>query len=285
MIAKVICAGPTREVALARLRQTLDETRVLGVRTNVGFLSRLVGHADFVGGKFDTGFIDARLDSLVETATPPALLALAAFAWIELLKRESDAPGQRSTDERISPWDARDGWTLGSVRRDWLHLAVNGCDMKLVIHRGGAEDRVEIIAEDTDAAVSISDVNVGRGRITAKADGREIAADLSFADGRVWLAFAGHHLEIRAQDLLARDADEAGGGGFVRAPMSGKIIKIDVSPGANVRKGDRLAVLEAMKMEHSLVASADGTVTELGAGEGEQVDEGQMLIILEIAAS
>ena len=100
---------------------------------------------------------------------------------------------------------------------------------------------------------------------------------------RVWIARGGHHLEVRAQDLLARDVDDAAGGGLVRAPMSGKIIKIDVDTGGTVRKGDRLAVLEAMKMEHSLVAGADGTIKELGAGEGDQVEEGQMLIVLEVA--
>ena len=74
MIAKVICAAPTRAAALSKLRQTLDGTRVLGVRTNVGFLSRLVGHADFASGDFDTGFIDTRLDTLVDAKTPTALL-------------------------------------------------------------------------------------------------------------------------------------------------------------------------------------------------------------------
>ncbi len=283
MIAKVICAGPTREIALARLRQTLDETRVLGLRTNVGFLSRLVGHPDFISGKFDTGFIDARMDTLVDAETPTALLALGAYGWVEFLKRRGHEAGQRSTDERISPWDARDGWVLGGGRRDWLHLMVNGTDTRIVIHRGDAEDRVEVVTEEASASAAVTGVSVGNERVTGSVDGEDASAEYIFTESRLWLAAGGHQLEIRAQDLLARDADQEGGGGLVRAPMSGKIIKIDVAAGTIVRKGDRLAVLEAMKMEHTLVASADGTVSELGAGEGDQVDEGQMLIALEIA--
>ena len=283
MIAKVICSGPTREAALTRLRQTLEQTRVLGVRTNVGFLSRLVGHPDFVSGKFDTGFIDAKLDSLVDTETPISLLALGAYAWVEFLKRLGDSPADRSTDERTSPWDARDGWVLGAGRRDWLHVNVNGADAALTIHRNGAQDRVEVAREEASATVTACAITIGPNRIAGSIDGTTFSADYTMTEGRVWLAADGHHLEIRSQDLLARDADHEGGGGMVRAPMSGKVIKIDVAPGASVSKGDRLAVLEAMKMEHSLVASADGTVRELGAGEGDQVDEGQMLITLEVA--
>jgi len=285
MIAKVICAGQTREAALARLRSALDETRVLGLRTNLGFLSRLAGHPEFVAGRFDTGFIDARIGDLVDARTPTGLLGLAAYAWIAFLHRRDAAPGRRSTEEACSPWDARDGWVLGGGRRDWLHLTVNGTDMTLVLHRGEGGDRVDVRAADDTVSVEIEGVRLGPSTITATADGAPVSATYTFTESRLWLAAGGHHLEVREQDLLARDADEEAGGGFVRAPMSGKIIKIDVAAGAAVRKGDRLAILEAMKMEHSLHASADGTVAELGAGEGDQVDEGQVLISLEVAGT
>lgn len=282
MIAKVICWGETRKVALARLQRTLNETRILGLRTNVGFLNRLAGHEDFAGGRFDTGFIDARLDTLVDAETPPGLVALAAYGWIEHLRRDGGRPGQRLTDELSSPWDMRNGWTLGGDRRDWLHLVINGIETQIVIHRGAEEDRVVITTSDNETSVNIVSVVAGDERICAVVDGSDLFADFTVTPDRVWIAHAGHHLEVRAQDLLARSADDAAGGGLVRAPMSGKIIKIDVETGSTVRKGDRLAVLEAMKMEHSLVAGADGTIKELGAGEGDQVEEGQMLIVLEL---
>lgn len=281
MIAKVICSGPTRDVALARLRQTLDETRVLGLRTNVGFLSRLVGHPDFVSGEFDTSFIDTRIDEIVDREAAGPLTALAGYAWIAFCNNQSGAPKRGLATDPQSPWDAREGWVLGGGRRDWLHLNVNKTDIKLIIHRGADEDRVEMVSDDATSTVTVSSVMVENGSLTGIVDGEAVEAYFRFTPERVWLASGGTHLEVQGQDLLARDVDEAAGGGQVRAPMSGKIIKIDVSAGDAVRKGDRLAVLEAMKMEHSLLANADGTVKELGSAEGDQVEEGQMLFALE----
>ena len=283
MIAKVICWGRSREGALARLKRTLDATDVLGVRTNVGFLSALAGHEDFIAGKFDTHFIDDNIADLVAPETPSWALGLAAYAWIEALRRAARMPGKRSTAEAVSPWDCRNGWALGPNRRDWLYLVVNGTETRIAVHRGGTPERIDIEQDGDSRSITMDAVDLAADRIAATVDGDRVSATLAFTDGRVWLAAGGHHLEVRAQDLLARDAEDAGGGGIVRAPMSGKLIKLDVVAGGAVRKGDRLAVLEAMKMEHSLHAGADGEVRELGAGEGDQVEEGQLLIALEVS--
>ena len=281
MIAKVICSGPDRTVALARLKETLDHTRVLGLRTNVGFLSALAGHPDFVSGRFDTAFIDQRIDELVDSDAVGPLTALAACLWIEGLRRRESGAERGLSKAPPSPFDDRSGWVLGQGRRDWLHLVVNGTDTTIVIHRDGDTDRVDLTVDGATRTLALSEPEIDSAAARAVIDGTQVDAYWKLTRDRLWVASGGTHLEVRAQDLLARDADEAGGGGQLRAPMSGKIIKIDAAEGANVRKGDRLVVLEAMKMEHSLHAGADGVVKELGAAEGDQVDEGQVLIVLD----
>ena len=88
-------------------------------------------------------------------------------------------------------------------------------------------------------------------------------------------------MEAGFQDLTARDEDGGAGGALVRAPMSGRLIGLAVREGQNVAAGDPVAILEAMKMEHTLTAGLDAKVVEVNAAEGDQVEEGQVLVVLE----
>jgi 3-methylcrotonyl-CoA carboxylase alpha subunit len=278
MIAKLICHGPTRAAALAGLARALDETTVIGLRSNLGFLARTVRHPEFAAARFDTHFIDTHLDALVDKTPFLPALALLGPAWIAMQAAQADT----RTDEPRSPWNARAGWTLGSVRRERLHLTVNGRDITIDMDRGRNAHTVIVSGEGIDMTAQVGGFQFSHEAIAATVDGDSVSARIAIVGVALFALSHGRHMEVRAQDLLARAADEAGGGNQVRAPMSGKLIKLNVEQGASVKKGQPLAVLEAMKMEHTLLAGVDGTVAELGAGAGDQVAEGQMLITLEL---
>jgi 3-methylcrotonyl-CoA carboxylase alpha subunit len=276
MIAKLIAWGTSRQAALTRLARALERTEVAGLRSNIGFLERLVRHPDFAAGQIDTGFIDGHLDELVEEALPPALMALAAEAW--LLKDGNACPA--------SPWQRTDGWRLGGLPRTaTLHLLFNGAPTTVAMAWADGGKSLSISGEGFSHELELADVRSDAAHIEALVDGHRVRAAVAGDPqrGRLFVAGLGRHVEVAGLDLLRRDPDENLQSASLAAPMSGKIVRVFVKPGDIVSKGDRLLVLEAMKMEHAMTAGFDAVVTSLAAGEGEQVAEGQVLAVLEAA--
>jgi 3-methylcrotonyl-CoA carboxylase alpha subunit len=246
MLAKVIAHGRDRGEALHRLRAALAATEVAGVASNVEFLRRICESRAFREADLDTHLIERHRDELLapRRALPAEVLQAAAEA--ELRHEESSARTQarRSGDPR-SPWHSVDGWRLNG----------ESCHEFVFIHEG-AEHRVRV-----DPA--------------AKIHARCVR------DGRNWHVFhEGERWTLALKDPLAGlDLDAASGS--LAAPMPGRVVKLLVERGAKVAKGQALLILEAMKMEHTIVAPAEGTVAEVHCAEGEQVLEGIELIRLD----
>jgi 3-methylcrotonyl-CoA carboxylase alpha subunit len=259
MIAKVIALGATREAALDRLAAALDDTVVIGPRVNTPFLRALVTHPRFRAEKFDTGFIAAHLAELI-AVDPVEAMQAAADGVLFLLERERRRVAQRAVDASVSwpsPWAADDGFSLGPPRRLTFAVVVDG-DTRQAVATWGA-DGVHV---RVDAALARHN-----DRIFETGDGVIVAARRP------------HHVAFRR-------ADAAGGAPVgedaARAPMNGKVIAVLVAPGQAVKLGARVAVMEAMKMEHSLAAPRDGTVADV-ATVGAQVNEGDAVVRLEPA--
>lgn len=251
MIAKIITQGPTRAIALRALETALVDTEVAGTVTNIDFLIALTRHEGFRKGEVDTGLIARDLDQLLDQAEPsPETRALAALGVAGL-----HDPGVRG------------GVTLWSPLR------------RTVTWEGG-EGVVEVLGP-------------GAARVTL--DGT--AHDVLWQGERWWVngsprrsrivthpagvsVFGGRSLTLVPQDPLDRQT-EAAGSGLTLSPMPGLVKAVFVSAGQQVSAGDRLAVLEAMKMEHTLTAARDGTVAEVLAAAGDQVEAGAPLIRLE----
>ncbi|HUF45493.1 MAG TPA: biotin/lipoyl-containing protein, partial [Aestuariivirgaceae bacterium] len=284
MIAKLIAWGTSRQAALTRLARALSRTEILGLRSNLGFLERLVRHPGFAAaeidtGFIDTGFIDGHIGELVDEALQPALVALAAEAWLQGL-------GERN-DEPASPWQRMDGWRLAGLPRTAIvHLLLNGAPVKIEIAWHGEAKRLGISGEGYGYEVELCDVRREKARLEALVAGRRVHASVARDPERqrLFVAGLGRHIEVAALDLLERDPDEGVQSATLAAPMSGKVVRVFVKPGDVVKKGDRLLILEAMKMEHAMTAGFDAVVSALAAGEGEQVAEGQVLAVLEAAA-
>ena len=281
MIAKVIAWGEDRSVAVRRLAQGLASYRIAGLATNRDFLVRLLRHSAFAGGEIDTGFIERRRADLIPPAAPASVAALAAASLALLLNdAETAAAAAAAGGDPHSPWRRRDGWRLnGDTYRDlrWR----DGEAERSVRVRYRREDydleidgaRVEARAArelDGDLALSLDGV---RMRLGVARDGNEVTV---IADDGTW--------RLRYIDPLAARATASASGGRLTAPMPGRVAQVLIAAGGAVKRGQALMVLEAMKMEHTIAAPADGTVERVHFAPGDLVEEGAELIAFSAAA-
>ncbi|WP_127109776.1 acetyl/propionyl/methylcrotonyl-CoA carboxylase subunit alpha [Pararhodobacter zhoushanensis] len=253
MIAKVITHGATRAIALSKLRAALEGTQVAGSVTNLAFLGALTRHQGFRAGEVDTGLIGRDLDALTaEPAIADATVALAALA----------AMGAGQGDLQ--------GFAL------WTPLW-----QTVVLERGEARWDCAVARVGKEWAVRVGDATLSAERRAGAwwIDGQRAASDAQVV-GNTVSVFGAHTVQFTRPDPLAVDADAGAGAGIVLAPMPGMVKAVFVNAGDVVEKGARLAILEAMKMEHTLTAGRDGTVAEVLAKAGQQVEAGAALIAL-----
>ena len=259
MIAKLIVHAATRAEALRMLLKELDNAVVIGPKTNLAFLSALMRSPEVADGAFDTGFIDAHLQRLGAAPHPPDARAVLAAAKLLIARRDASRPSPIGPHD---PWGLANSFELVGARRLGLDVMIDGRPERL--HVIGAGDRA------LEAA----------GRAPPSADGPEITL-FETAEGAY--AFAGgRQAFVELIDPLERSAGgpEEGDGG-VRAPMNGRIAALFVDEGDTVEAGQRLAVVEAMKMEHALTAPFAGVVRDLVTTLGDQVEMGERIMRVE----
>ena len=256
MIAKVITHGPTRAVALSRLAAALKGTEVAGTVTNLAFLGALARHEGFARGEMDTGLIARDIDRLVvPPVAGPREAALAVLAALDLLEAVAGE--------------------VGFVLWQPLEREVR------LVHEGA-----EIVVRLRSLGPDAHDLQMGESIVEARRVGGRWRLDGQPApgvavDGRRITVFAQHGLGFDLVDPLAREGAAGGNAALIEAPMPGLVKAVYARTGQTVAKGDRLAVLEAMKMEHSLLAARDGVVAEVLVSAGEQVTAGAALVRLE----
>jgi 3-methylcrotonyl-CoA carboxylase alpha subunit len=260
LIAKVIAHGATRRAALEALASALDRTLVAGPNTNLAFLAALCRAEDFRKAQFDTGFIDRNLAAL--GAVPKeADRAAAAKGVAQLLAREAKriaARVQSASEEATSPWNSLDGFQLCGARAVSIPVSIHGAPAS------------------ASASYGPQGISVAIDGIPAAPDARAFEAE-----NAVYVLHHGRQTVVRIKDFEAIDVEHLDTGGLIVAPMHGKVLAILVRPGASVSRGQRLAVIEAMKMEHALIAPFDGTVGEILATPGGQLAEGAKVMTIE----
>ncbi|MEZ5661832.1 MAG: acetyl/propionyl/methylcrotonyl-CoA carboxylase subunit alpha [Burkholderiaceae bacterium] len=286
MIAKIIVHGPTREAALNRLSLALARAEVSGTVTNLAFLGALSRHAGFARGEVDTGLIERDLAGLSTHAAISDVLR--AVAAVVAAGHHAGGPATREAQGAAprdpllgagsaGPWGTRGGWRLWSSDRQAVCFAegetlmdaqieVVGSD-RFVVTVGGITTPLSILARDgNEMRVAAADAQY-RIRVADHEDRFE----LFLGQGRHGFARI---------DRLAGEEEGGAGGDSVVSPMTGLVKVVEVAVGDKVRQGQRLVVLEAMKMEHSLTAPRDGEVGEVTVGAGTQVEEGSLLVAL-----
>ena len=261
MIAKLVARAPTRAGALERLAKALDATAIAGVRTNVPFLASLCRAAAFRDGKVDTGFIDRSLAALGAIPREPdsAAAALGAASLLEGRRaRDATTEAENAAAEDYSPWSTSDGFQLGGARDVALPLVVDGED---------AEARISYGKDGASLTVA---------GVAPASDGR-----VFFSAEDAFVLRAGRQTRVRIKDFSASSMQAAGGDNVIKAPMHGRVLAVLAAIGERVVFGQRLAVIEAMKMEHTLRAPFAGIVRELSVSTGAQVVEGAPIMVLE----
>jgi 3-methylcrotonyl-CoA carboxylase alpha subunit len=278
MIAKLIVHGATREEALAKLDRALSETQIVGLATNVQFLRHVVSTESFTKAKLDTALIQREEKTLFnQEKVPLARTAAAYIAHVLIAERE-----KQSHD----PFSKRDGWRAygESARRfafEWHEQTVNaeltylhdGAMLLKVMQgdvviqgvlsceRGADNDGVKLSFADERFTASVHAFSHEKGQL----------AHIFTAQGATKIVVIDPFIQIAEGDAHA---------GRLTAPMPGKVVSFAVKAGDAVKAGQTLAVMEAMKMEHTIAAPKDGVIAEIMYAPGDQVMDGAELLKL-----
>lgn len=271
MLGKLIAWGENREEARLRLLAMLDETSVGGVRTNLAFLRRVIGHPAFAAAELDTGFIPRHEAELMRT---PGELSDPFWQLAGELFVQSE-PAKVREDDLHSPWAKRDGLRFGMPARIGVHLQCNG-ESRLV-HIDANARRSELACESTSSETAFAS-KLAPTKAEASRQPKAIRKGRT-----LYLEWNGELQAVTAFDPIAEvEASHQHHGGMT-APMNGSIVRVLVEAGQHVEAGTTLVVLEAMKMEHSIRSQQAGVVKSLFCAEGDMVNEGAVLLEMEDA--
>jgi 3-methylcrotonyl-CoA carboxylase alpha subunit len=274
MVAKLIVHGQTREEALARLDEALAQIRIVGLSTNVQFLRYVTRSPSFAQANLDTALIQ-REEAVLFNQEPVGLPMAAAAAIAQTLLAEKAAEG-------ADPFSRRDGWQSHGVTVRRFEFEFHGEAAKAsltCLHDGGLQLSVGEVAGPLVFSQGGQGTDIqGAQGIDIQFAGQRLTAEV-FTQGEADYVFTSRGAtQITAIDLLAHAGETHAEGGRLTAPMPGKVVSFAVKAGDKVAKGQPLAVMEAMKMEHTIAAPADGTVLELLYAPGDQVAEGAELL-------
>jgi 3-methylcrotonyl-CoA carboxylase alpha subunit len=258
MIGKLIAHGPTREAALTRLADALSRTQLKGLVTNLSFLTELATAPEFTAGVMDTALIERHLAGQPSREAPPLLaIAGAVLAW---LGRLTPAPEQSLFSE------LRGFQLWGGSRR--LSLFCSTQELALDITEEGKTIHVSHGSE----TLSVTLMRSTADEMWLSQEDRVSRLLWQRDDGRVTITLEGQRFTF-ARAVCAEEVPDAQGTQLVTSPVPGRLSKFLVQSGDDVKMGDVVAVVEAMKTEFTLKAEASGPV-HLLAAEGEQVKEG-----------
>ena len=270
MVAKLIVHGDTREEALARLDTALAQTHIVGLSTNVQFLRHVARSPSFAKADLDTALIQ-REEALLFRQEPVGLPMAAAAAVARQLLDERALEG-------ADPFSRRDGWHSHGVMQRHFAFEFHGAPGTAVLTYGhGGSLHLALVDGEVQVAGPLVFAETAQG-IDVQFEGQRMTAAV-YAQGELDHVFTGRGAtQILSIDLLAHAGEAQAEGGRLTAPMPGKVVSFAVKAGDKVSKGQPLAVMEAMKMEHTIAAPADGTVQELLYAPGDQVSEGAELL-------
>ncbi len=284
MLAKLITSGETRVEAVERGLRALRRFAVLGVTTNIAFLGRVLDHPSFREGDLSTGFVAEHLSNVAHSSPTPSTpheVVLLAALW--------GATAPLTLPDQPDPWRTTSGWSGGTGLSP--RYTTGGVEDVVVLARtrpGGWSATVgDALYEVVSTVRDHGAVEVGGLTVTLE-DGRVVRGHVAPAGATVLVSYIGATYILRLEgppdlDRLGGSAQGAGHGGesALTAPMPGTIVRVLVREGDTVKAGRRLAVLEAMKMEHAIEAPYDGVVRAVTHQEGDLVAAGDRLIELE----
>ncbi len=267
MLGKVIASGASREAARRALVSALDDTAILGLTTNVGFVRQLVASAAFRDSGIDTGWLDAHPEEFA-LATPVPAWCLAAWSV-----------AAASTADPSQPFGVGDGWRLGAPP--------GAVPIVLTAHEGDTRllsvDLAAGVIAGPHSARDVTSLGETDGLVRLQIGSEVHGGRVLLRPHEVLVAYRGQTYAFARPDAFAPGRTAATTTGRISAPMPGTVLAVHVAAGSAVDEGEALAVMEAMKMELALKAPFAGTVTEVNVVAGDLVDLGARLFVVTAA--
>ncbi|MGY3040610.1 3-methylcrotonyl-CoA carboxylase alpha subunit [Rhodanobacter sp. TND4EL1] len=273
MIAKLIVYDETRAQALQRLREALAASEIIGPKSNIGFLERLVRHPAVVEGHIDTGYLDRHLEEFLVGDVPPTDNVLFAAATAMLLGDESHVASAAADPH--SPWASADAWRIGHAGK--RIVALTWREQRFEIEARGHAGDYQLHHGET--ACDVRGAKLLEHDLSARFDGESRRVPLHSDATHVLLHDAnGQRYSFARATAFAWESSDAAGGNQVIAPMPGRIVLVKARAGDTVEQGQELLVMEAMKMELALKAPRAGTIESMNATQGEFVEADAVLV-------
>jgi 3-methylcrotonyl-CoA carboxylase alpha subunit len=278
MIAKLIVHAPDRAAAVRRLGAALADCEIAGVQTNLALLRAIAENAEFGAGGIDTGFLGRNPD-LLRPATaefPPAAIAAVTLAVLA----RPDPYGAQTNADAHSPWSARDSWRLNL--RGSRTVTLRHDDTTITVTASATHDTHRL---QWDGADHVAAAVIAGARMTLRLDDATLPASILDLSDRIIAIVDGVSHSFDIVDPLAPPSAANAAGGRTVAPIPGRIASVLVAPGDAVKRAQPLVVMEAMKMELTLSATADGVVAEVRCRVGDMVEDGWELVTFTDAES
>ncbi|AMN48817.1 acetyl/propionyl/methylcrotonyl-CoA carboxylase subunit alpha [Psychrobacter sp. P2G3] len=309
MIAKLIVHAPTREQALAKLDRALGQTRIVGLPTNVAFLRYILNTESFSQANLDTALIEREADELFNQhplqLSTLAVTAIAQQLASEVIAQDADAdPFSKPTGFRAYNAYARsfsliyDEQAYSARISNWHNAhysdskksAENTSSFTLVIEKeiasNDTQDNVNVAAQTESVYEGeVSYASSDSHNHTLWLDGVRTNAQSWVHNETVYVFTDSGRDEITLIDIMAHVGEESAAVGSLKSPMPGQVVAFKVAVGDSVKKGEPLAVIEAMKIEHTITAPTDGVVAELLFAAGDSVADGDELLRIDTEAS
>ena len=281
MIAKLIVWDENRDKALSRLTKALKEYRISGMTTNLDFLYNLASSKPFREADLDTGFIEKHHADIFHDSDQDIENDLPLAALYLVLEREArSAVRAAASGDPGSPWHATNAWRLNEPHVHQFSLVFREREFLVAVEQLSSAPRYAItMGERTVQAQGTLNGTL----LQANIDGYQLQATIAEHDGSYSLYTPDSALTFQIATPDLGDVTDTGSDNDLLAPMNGTMVTLLAQPGEQVKKDDALLIMEAMKMEHTIRAPADGTVIEFYYQAGDLVDGGVQLLSCELA--
>lgn len=289
MIAKLVVKGKDRTEALRVLRKALQEYQIVGLNTNIDFLTRLSSHPEFISGNVETGFINKYYDELFPKHEPvkPEVPVLACLG---LYLRHASIPNSHNKDP-FSPWDSKDAFRFNLASTTQFKFESGEKTPLNVTMTYGKNDQFDFIVDHPQYAEPIHVKNVrlvdhqqGDNKVVAEINERLYKTTVVIPNEEQVQVFtdSGKVVMKLSPPKYVQNSGDTGSVNSVKSPMPCKITQVLVKKGDQVKKDQPLVILEAMKMEHVIKAPKDGVIERVVYSKvGELVGENQTLVTFE----
>lgn len=264
LIAKIIAWAEDRASAIKKLQHALMQMTVYGIHTNLVLLNRIIRHPEFINGKLDTSFLDCAKHSLLSNSTdlPNSAIIIACLAILQHQQKENDYWRQQRQDQ-FSPWLNNDGWRPIGYSPSQIFLWHHHSEFKISVNSN--DDYYQLSWNNTVVEIK-------------KNQTYEYSANLFLDKERLLIFFEGEQWLFYLQNPHRNPSEARQASQHILAPMPGTLVAVYVKEGQTVSPGEKLLVMEAMKMEHTLVAQTNGQVQSIFYQPGAKLKEGAELI-------